>query len=486
MSPRRKLALFRLTQASFRQRLLAILALALLARLSVLVITGPILVRDSPAYLAVGENLVRHGALLEVDSVTGELRPHTFRTPGFPVFAALFYALFGPGTVAHWALCSGQVLLATAIAAVVILLGRYAFSEQIGLAAGLLSALDPWLTYASVTVLSDALFCFVFMLTFFIGAVALRSGGMQASLFWGASLGVSTLVRPIAQHHFLLPIALFPLTAHSRRRKLALVGLALAGFIALVGGWRLRNRLTAGYWDLATHRGVSLLWTSAHLTRQSSTEDYRIDPKLAAARDLIAETAMALEDSLWEGRPGDRPHAAAVAFTALREQMGLSEREANRVMTLIALENLRHRPLYVVGNAASNALTFFTDVSMPVELAWALGLAEQGVVESLSEGRYAYPLLNASLRLGTILCFGPLLAIGMVSAWRRFPGSRQLLLCLAGALALHLVTVGLVQGEDRYRLPLHGAMWPFVVCGASASWRSFRPRLRHRGGRPSS
>ena len=128
------------------------------------------------------------------------------------------------------------------------------------------------------------------MLSFVLGAIAFRKPNATWSSLWALVLALSTLVKPIAEPQILILIALLLLLPIPFGKRLRLVAVAALSFALLVGGWRLRNRIETGYWDLVTHKGRSMLWETANLTRPSTAEDYQEDARLARARDIVADT----------------------------------------------------------------------------------------------------------------------------------------------------------------------------------------------------
>lgn len=451
---------------SRRWALVGIFSVSLVTRLLMLAVTGPVISSDSYQYLGVAENLVRHGALLEEDVITGELRPHTLRTPGYLIYTALFYFLFGINPTAHAALAVSQVVLASLLGVLVAAMGWRLFSPRVGLVAGLLAALDPWLSYASISLLTDTLYSLCYFLFFLAGAWTLHKPTPRRVVVWAGLLALCTLIRPVAEYQLLIVTGLLLIVRAPRRRRIVLVALVLATMGLLVGAWRVRNRVEAGYWDLATHKGRTLLWETAHLTEPSTPEQWRQDPRLARARDVVAASPRTVAERVAQAPHEEKPHEGQVAFMRLRRELGLSEREADRVMAVIAYENMWRHPLEYSLRTVRESLLFMTRVSLAVDLLWELGIVDTGVLESLEEGRYVYPMANLALRLATAVAFVPLLLLGLISAWRTHPQRRLLHLFFALLLVYHFLIVGVVFGDDRYRLPLHGMVWLYATYGA--------------------
>ena len=83
--------------------------------------------------------------------------PEVVRTPGYPAFLAVFYAVSGDRP---WLALAAQILLSAATVGLVFLLGRRLFSPRAGLAGAVLLALDPGSFLYSQLLLSETLFTF--------------------------------------------------------------------------------------------------------------------------------------------------------------------------------------------------------------------------------------------------------------------------------------------------------------------------------------
>jgi 4-amino-4-deoxy-L-arabinose transferase-like glycosyltransferase len=140
-----------------RRWLALVIGVALVARLVAVFVTHSmhptwVINADSDSYLGAARSLVEHGRLtLSPSSDT----PILFRTPGYPVFIAGVFAVFGerllPVLVLQAVLAVGTVFLAYVIASRV-------WDDTVGLVAATILALDPfqiraadWIATESVT-----------------------------------------------------------------------------------------------------------------------------------------------------------------------------------------------------------------------------------------------------------------------------------------------------------------------------------------------
>lgn len=418
-----------------------------------LIAIGPDIGSNSGEYRVLAENLAQHGALIQRDGLTGEWLPFTFRTPGYSLYIGLFYTLFGITDTAHYAIAFSQVLFASIMAVIAAYIGSRYFSPKIGLMVGCFSALDPWLSFSTIAILNDNPFSFAYTLSFLAAIIAIEKLTWRWALLWGLTLGFATLIRPLPKYNLAIVVVVFALSAIDWQKKFRLTLISILGFSLLVGGWSLRNRVQTGHWDLETNQGMSMLWRTAHLTRESTPEDYQVDPLLAQARDITAKT---------------EPPYGGVVFGNLREEMGLSEREANELMVTIAYENVRLNPMAYVRRGIFHIFSFQTGIGMFVEFAVenlnASPDLRDGVGGHLQKADYGYLALNLFLRLSTTFIFAVLFPIGLIYAWFRYKEARLFHLYFILALLYHFAVSTLVIGQDRYRLPLHGVMFIYIGC----------------------
>lgn len=446
-----------------KQVLVAVFLLSFLTRSLMLIAIGPDIGSNSGEYRFPAETLVEHGALIEKDDLTGEWLPFTFRMPGYSLYIGLFYTLFGITDTAHYAIAFSQILFASMIAVMAAYIGSRYFSPRAGLMAGTFSALDPWLSFSTIAILNDNPFSFAYTLSFLAAIVAIEKLTWRWAFLWGLTLGLATFIRPLPKYNLAIVVVVFALSAIDWQKKVRLTLVAVVGFSLLVGGWSLRNRVQTGYWDLETNQGMSMLWRTAHLTRESTPKDYEVNPTLAKARDITANT--------------DPPYGGIV-FGNLRKEMGLSEREANELMVTIAYENVRLNPMAYVRRGIYHIFSFQTGIGMFVEFAVenlnASPDLRDGVGAHLQKGDYGYLAFNLFLRLSTLFIFGVLFPIGVIYAWFRYKEQRLFHLYFLLTLLYHFAVATLVIGQDRYRLALHGVMWIYISCAIlclQAAWQ---------------
>ncbi len=219
---------------------LALFAVALLVRLlfNIFVMglenSGLELFPDGKEYDALGLSLAEGSGYAQNQS------PDTYRPPGYPLFLAAVYALFGHSIAVVKIL---QSILDAATCVMILLIGERLFTRRVGVIAGAIAAVYPFLIVYTGFVLSETLF--VFLSTVFLYAlVRFRE---DSSWRWvavaGLLLGVMNLTRPAT---LFLPVLLFCWlwVEMGTRRRAAVIAAALACWMLVpILPWTVRNYL---------------------------------------------------------------------------------------------------------------------------------------------------------------------------------------------------------------------------------------------------
>jgi 4-amino-4-deoxy-L-arabinose transferase-like glycosyltransferase len=343
--------------------LLLVLALAVGVRLAFA--SAPVFLEgDSQSYLLPGWELANG------QGFSPELR----RTPLYPLFVAASLALFGQDLTA---LALAQQALGLATVGLVYVLGARLFGRGAGLLAALAMALSgPQLVYERY-VMTEALFGLALagLGVVLVAAVQPQPGhsadlptlgargaahGKQAPqvlllpLLAGLAIGVAALTRPVAQA--ILPLLLLALLLGLPRWRPALkaAGLALVGYVLLVGPWAVRNALAHDSLSASGGLGRSLI---ARAVKYDTLVEWKwLSETYQDREDRPARARMLLyskRGNIVNGR-SVRPYQ-----DALVRDLGLSQGEADRLMREVALESIARRPLdYLVGSLRFTGMLF--------------------------------------------------------------------------------------------------------------------------------
>jgi 4-amino-4-deoxy-L-arabinose transferase-like glycosyltransferase len=235
--------------------------------------------------------------------------PEVIRTPGYPIFVAAVYLVFGNGN--HMAVAIAQAFVFAAICLLVYLMAKRASGERTAIVAAAITALYPPLPYFGALVVTELWTAFVATVAIVVCLRAAQGGKLRDFAIAGALLTATTMVRPA---FVLLPFFFaigVPILVRAQRTKAALAGwgvLALTAALALAP-WFTYNYVYLGQFTLSPAGGVGRgLWEGAWqghwpggiqaaLTRlaEKPTDRTELD---AAVRALAADSGMAPEPML--------------------------------------------------------------------------------------------------------------------------------------------------------------------------------------------
>lgn len=238
---------------------------------------------DSPEYARLAANLAKHRAF-SLDSAP-PLRPDLFRTPGYPLFLAPFFAAFRSPLL--WVVLA-QMVLSLGIAWATRLLAReLGIGERPAVLAALAVGLSPNLAFVSTLLATETLFTLLLVVTLVL-LNRFRCFGRRIDLLAaGTCLGLLILTRPIATF---LPLALAAGLLLSKPRSIRMPLLAplvlLAATAVIITPWLIRNGHHSGRYIISTVSERNTYLYSGALTLAAA----RSIP-LAKARDsMLAET----------------------------------------------------------------------------------------------------------------------------------------------------------------------------------------------------
>jgi len=237
---------------------------------------------DMTWYDGVARRLLKGWGYIGVDGAPTAAWP-----PGYPVFLAAVYAVFGPSLLAAKV---ANALLGAATTLVTYLIACEIRRPAVGIVAAAIVALFPGHVLFAPALLSEALFGFLFCaaLWLFLRVHRRDRAGARSWLGLGAFLGAISLVRGVG--FFLLPVfASTRLLEGASWRSTARSTLAGAAGIALaLAPWTLRNHLRLGYPILIASDGAFSLYVgNSPIATGGHTLDMR-DPLMAHFGELLA------------------------------------------------------------------------------------------------------------------------------------------------------------------------------------------------------
>ncbi|UCC31077.1 MAG: glycosyltransferase family 39 protein, partial [Phycisphaerales bacterium] len=276
---------------------------------------------DCGEFYKIAQKVAEHGVFSQDEAPP--LKPDTWRTPGYPVFLAVFMFLLGDSTAT---LVVVQQVLSILNVLLLFWIAGPLMNTRRAMLVAVLFLLEPYHLFYSLWLMSTTLFVTVLLLTWFVWLRVLKTRHVGWCALLGLLAGFSVLIRPVA---FLVPIvivagltaaALLAIREGSRKgatpplsppgreggsgaravssgqavprpRPLRLAWRApflFAVFCMLVlASWMMRNQLVAGHLALSYQGGVVLAYfkaTEVVLWRQGRTADRYLETTLDPAR----------------------------------------------------------------------------------------------------------------------------------------------------------------------------------------------------------
>jgi len=329
------------------------------------------------------------------------------RPPGYPAYLAAVYGVAGHSITAAIVV---EVVLGVATVAGVYLLAARLLGPTAALVAALALALDPVSIAMTNNLTTETLFAALWVAAALCW-VRLTSWSLALA---GLLLGVSVLVRPIAEY---LPVLLVPLTL-ALTRRVVLTALLLVAFAIPVGLWMARNHHETGVAIVSTIGAHNLL-------------DYR------------AADAVAIEDG------GSRADAARRLDAQVPQRSNPAR--AAQAESSLAWHTLLHHPKGAV----------LTTLKGLGRVLFGPGRAE---LSRLVTGRTSGPRLLVAVEALLLGCLLALAAVGAAVLVRR-----RAWLALAATVSFAAYDVALSAGaEGNARLRMPAAPFLAVLAGAGA------------------
>lgn len=367
------------------------------------------------------------------------------RPPGYPLFIAATYRMFGPTA---FGVVFVQALLGSLLPVVLLLLTTQLLGFRVGLVAGLVAAVDAASSWHTQILTPDSLGALLATSVVFL-VWRDRWRPHRSAVFAGLLLGSATWLRP----NFLLLAPFFAagLVYLSPRRLRAAVpvGALLAAAILVVAPVTLRNlRIYGELVPVSTNMGI-VLWEGIADAGESRSGARSHDFEVAA--EEAAHFGDSRYASWWASPDGIRRD---------RERMHRSLEVIERRPLWFAAAALRRiGPMLVYGSGGASWIETRQPTGAIHDKA---GPRTPGDLRFLSAGRFAAPLrpvLGAAQRI-----------LAIATPWLALCGIGTLLIAARRRLGLlllipayHVVTQAPLHFEPRFVLP----MQPFVLALAS-------------------
>lgn len=264
------------------------------------------------------------------------LDDYTYRTPAYPFFIALFKIIFGKAFVVvfPWV----QHALGVVMAVLVFQIGKKVFNKWVGFLAGVLTGINAYQIYWEHNSMTDFLFEFMAVLSFYLFLKALFSGKNREYVIFGIIFGLNLLVRPLLQ----LFIVVFPLLVYlftkNIRETLKKLIFIMVPIVLIIAPWFWQNWTRHRFFGLNSYLGVQLMVRAQNYVDMESPLRSK-EKKIY--RQAMYEVTKCTDQTIKEGTCGQ---AAVAGWRYLQREFGYSPVFSDQILQEIAAEAIKKNP----------------------------------------------------------------------------------------------------------------------------------------------
>jgi len=390
---------------------------------------------DSALYVDLAENMLTGRGFVRTPSSPYDLLENpwskeVFRTPGYPLFLAGLFMLFGKVFSAVIVL---QILIDIATLFLIYRLTEKLLSQHEALIAGALFALSPTHIVQANMIMSDILFAFLVMATIF-GAVYIQKPSARHAIAIGSLCALASVVRPVA--FLLAPLLALYILYHSRRA----LPPALFLFIALTfpTAWSLRNEKITGSFSAGSALDFNLyLLTAAKIKSHVDgiTRNEAFDSLFYQARQRVERRGPAAWSEALRG----------VGTTYLTRYPGLLMQETVLSLTEMMLAGERRHLFRIFGDLHAGSAEPSISESSRGFVAF--------ISHAFSKDALEFSVIALQVIFGAAVWFFAL--IGGIRMWQHNQRPEALLFfCIIG----YFLAVSLMVASARMRVPFTGVL----------------------------
>lgn len=478
-----------------------VLAVAVLARLPLLLYNGGILWPDSLSFLASAENI----------AFRGDFSQHRmYNTPLYPMFLAGFLKFLPQAPFTGWLIILAQHLLGIASTLFFWIGGRRLFGAAAAMAGALLFTLHPVVLYYEHVPHTETLFVFLLGWLFLRVSRAPASPGAWRAAELGWLCGLLTLTRPVAKLLVLTLLLWLVLRLRRPRPALARGIVLLLGYAVVVLPWMAFNLRTAGYFGISKGEGTNLKLRIAYIGLKA-TKPAAAPRKEATSPSTPERASRPLERTAVEkadtaaGKPTARPEGksarAAGAKASPRRRGRWPERLSSRArqdevkrdrnIQLIQSQPWPYiraaiRDFFLIMAAPGSSVQFDDRESPAVPCCLVLKDFHADVFPNRPVSRSPmvrrlvhFQLTRLTPRWSVLFAFFLLGAVSFLADRGRDRLTGLLLLSHVSYFALSAAVF--IKPIDRFFLPALGFYLLFAAWGAVFLFRVLRGRLRPAG-----
>ncbi len=406
--------------------------------------------QDEQEYVSIAHSMIALGEF----RINGGVETETFRTIGYPAFAA-FILLLTAGS--FWAIYMSHTLITGLTAAITTWVAELiGLSRRTSIVAGILFGLSsgPFLLTTS-GMGSDKIFPLLYALSAALLLTFTATNRLKRAALMGAIMGIATLVRPIGilaslplftAILFVPPLTVFP-TIPERVRATTI---ALLVFIAVMVPWHYRNYELAGRFSLSSLPVYNFVYYNIPLYLAGWEGKNEI-----AERDrIIAELG--------------NPNLMTLRGYFYHDELAVMQKEfiKEKVVPYTLFHVYKMIPFFL--GSGFNVAHAILAVEAPSMRSSLFPTEQENLTSAILRGDYAvvwrnitaYPVVTLE-RLSWLIIFG----LAFLSPLFAPAGPLRRFLVLASLFILSMAFLSSPVIQPRYRVPIEPLLWPmFLYC----------------------
>lgn len=217
-----------------------------------------------------------------------ELPPVSLRTPGYPVFIAFFYFIFGYSPIVILII---QIIFDSFTSILIYLMAKNLFNNKTALIASYLYSIEPHASIYSISMYSDTIFVFFISLFGYHIIKYFLELRTKNLVFLSIFLGIATLIKPSSVYIPVIIMIFIIIYFRKNLKKILINGsLFVSLFILTLSPWLVRNYLHYNKFFLSTSGEYNLLVlniTPLKMNLSHQNQDETIYQLLAEADSLM-------------------------------------------------------------------------------------------------------------------------------------------------------------------------------------------------------
>ena len=384
------------------------------------------------------------------DDYLGEDSPsEIFRSPGYPLFLAGFYKIFGfkhlPVVFVH--LLIGGILNPILLYVVSLKM----MNRKAALIAALFITLDPNLVFLELLVLSETVMhTFILLICFYSFQLLNKHSIYKSSLLLGVCLIVATFIRPVTYY---LPLCLMAgvficnvVMCYSRKEITAIFILVLLVPLSAFGLWKHRNQVKVGTSEFCGVSAVNML-------------HFRAGGVHAIENDIpFSEAYLQMENLMLKNTD------ESINIHDRRMQYGMKLIFDNPIAYFqVAMAGI---PNIIIGPGVTKVMVFFNKHDN-----WKLfsrGRAFDAIWDWLTTSKFQF--VSSVYCISFILILNMGFVIGLIWYFSKLRNQPIVHLCFIGMILYFLIISAGPEAYARFRVPFTGLYAMFSAYGIVKLW----------------